>query len=227
MKSVYRAPIFVFCVAAIAADAGGSLQDVVKRLDQAAAGFQSASSKITRTDHTAVLNEDSTQSGIVYMRKSGKGLQARMDITAPDKKSFAFQGREVQIYYPNMKEVDIYDTGKNGEQLEQFLMLGFGTPGSELERSYSVRMVGSETVNGEKAAHLELLPKSGEARKMVKQIDLWIGDRNYPVQEKILQPSGDYSLITYSDVQLNPPNLTEQNVQLKLPSGVKKVYPQR
>lgn len=211
----------------MAADAGGSLQDVVKRLDQASAKFQSAASKITRTDHTAVLNEDSTQSGIVYMRKNGKGLQARMDITVPDKKSFAFQGREVQIYYPNMKEVDIYDTGKNGEQLEQFLMLGFGTPGSELEKSYSVRMIGSETVNGEKAVHLELLPKSGEARKMVKQIDLWIGDRNYPVQEKILQPSGDYSLITYSDVQLNPPDLTEQNVQLKLPSGVKKVYPQR
>src|SRR5690348_15901516 len=162
MKSLYVACAFVSCWAALgASETTPSLQDVVNRLDQAAAKFHSMSAKIERTKHTAVLNNDDTESGVVYMKKTGTRLQGLMNITKPDKKTSAFSGREVQIYYPNMKEVDIYDAGKNGEQLEQFLTLGFGTSGTELEKTYKMRVVGPEPVKGDKTIHLELIPKSG------------------------------------------------------------------
>jgi outer membrane lipoprotein-sorting protein len=209
-----------------ASETAPSLQDVVNRMDQAAAKFRSMSAKIERTKHTSVLNSDDTESGTVYMKKTVARVEGLMNIIKPDKKTSAFAGREVQIYYPNMKEVDIYDAGKNGEQLEQFLTLGFGTAGTDLEKTYKMRVLGTEVVKGEKTAHLELIPKSGEAKKLVKQIDLWIGERNYPVQEKIFEPSGDYDLWSYSDVQING-DLKDQDVQLKLPAGVKKVYPQK
>lgn len=227
LKRLYVACAFVSCFAAPAAnESGPSLQDVVTRLDQAAAKFRSMSANIERTKHTAVLNSDDTESGVVYMRKNGTQLQGLMNITKPDKKTSAFSGREVHIYYPNMKEVDIYDAGKNGEQLEQFLTLGFGTPGTDLEKTYTMHVKGTEPVKGEKTIHVELIPKSDEAKKLIKQIDLWIGEHNYPVQEKIFEPSGDYDLWSYTDVQINP-DLKEQDVQLKLPAGVKKVYPQK
>jgi len=224
---MYVACAFVSLCATLGANENPeSLQDVVIRMDQAATRFRSMSAKIERTKHTAVLNTDDSESGVVYMKKSGTRLQGLMNITKPDKKTSAFAGREVQIYYPNMKEVEIYDAGKNGEQLEQFLTLGFGTPGTDLEKTYKMRVVGTELINGEKTTHLELIPKSGEAKTLVKQVDLWIGERNYPVQEKIFEPSGDYDLWSYSDVQINP-DLKEQDVQLALPAGVKKVYPQK
>lgn len=224
---MYVVCAFVSCFPALAASENGpSLPDVISRLDQAAGKFRSMSAKIDRTKHTSVLNSDDTESGMVYMRKNGARLQGLMNITKPDKKTSVFAGREVQIYYPNMKEVDIYDAGKNGEQLEQFLTLGFGTPGTELEKTYKMRVVGNETLKGEKTVHLELVPKSGEAKKLIKQVDLWIGERNYPVQEKIFEPSGDYDIWSYSDVQINP-ELKPEDVQLKLPAGVKKVYPQK
>lgn len=228
MKSMYVACAFVFSFAALAANENGAnLQDLVSRLDQAALKFKSMSAKIDRVKHTTVLNSDDPESGMVYMRKNGTRLEGLMDITKPDKKTSAFSVREVQIYYPNMKQVEIYDTGKNGEQLEQFLTLGFGTSGSDLEKTYRMRVVGAETVKGEKTTHLELLPKSGEAKQIVKQVDLWIGEHNYPVQEKIYEPSGDFDVWSYSDVQINP-DLKPQDVQLKLPAtGVKKVYPQK
>ena len=43
----------------------------------------------------------------------------------------------------------------------------------------------------------------------------------YPVQQKLIQPSGDYYLFTYSGVKLNP-QLTDEALKLKLPKGVKR-----
>ncbi len=172
------------CCAALAARGpqAAALKDVLNRLDQAAKAFHSTSARISWTKHTAVLNDDSTQTGVVYRARTPKGLLGRIDIATPEKKGYAFEGRTVQIYYPNIKEVDIYDAGAQGEQLEEFLMLGFGTSGMDLEKTYEVRFMGTETVKGEKAVHLALIPKSGEARKLVKQVDLWISERaNYPV----------------------------------------------
>lgn len=229
MKLTYVACAFFVYGAAVTAsptDSAPKLKEVLSRMDQAATQFRSMSAKITRVKHTAVLNNDDEESGTVYMKKNGPRLQALLDITKPDKKTSVVEGREVQVYYPNMKQVNIYDAGKNGEQLEQFLSLGFGTSGSDLEKTYTMRVVGTETVNGEKSVHLELTPKSAEATKLVKKIDLWVGEHNYPVQEKIYEPSGDYDLWTYSDVQING-KVRDQDVKLKLPNGVKRVYPQK
>jgi outer membrane lipoprotein-sorting protein len=229
MKLTFVACAFFVYGAAVTAsptDSTPTLKEVVSRMDQAATQFHSMSAKITRVKHTAVLNSDDKESGTVYMKKNGARLQALMDITEPDKKTSMVEGREVQVYYPNMKQVNIYDAGKNGEQLEQFLSLGFGTSGSDLEKTYTMRVVGLETVNGEKTVHLELIPKSPEATKLVKKVDLWIGEHNYPVQEKIYEPSGDYDLWTYTDVQING-NVRDQDLKLKLPNDVKRVYPQK
>lgn len=226
-------PVFLFFVSfAVVAAAGPSaspptLQDVINRLDKSADQFHGMSAQVSKTEHTQVLNENSTETGTVYMKKSGKSLQAMMDISAPDEKAYAFEGRHVQIYYPNMKQVQIYDVGAGGEQLAaQFFTLGFGTSGKDLEKSYAIRVVGNETVDGQNTTHIVLTPKSGQATQLVKDVDLWIGDGNYPVQEKVVEPSGDYLLFVYSNVKMNPP-LNEQDLKLKLPAGVSKVYPQK
>ena len=58
-------------------------------------------------------------------------------------------------------------------------------------------------------------------------LELWIPEQGepYPVREKISQPSGDYRLVTYSELKINPPNLKADALRLKLPSGVKTEYP--
>jgi len=232
MKSTLATCLVFACCGAVAASEPQTiaLKDLMSRLDQAAKTFRSTVAQISWTKHTAVLNDndDSTETGVAYRAKTAKGLLGRIEIATPDVKAYAFEGRTIQIYYPNLKEVHIYDAGEFGQQLEQFLMLGFGTTGMELEKAYEVRVAGTETVNGEKTVHLTLIPKSAKARELVKQVDLWISARSYsyPVQEKILEKSGNYSLLVFSDVKINPP-LKDADVRLKLPDGVKKVYPQR
>src|SRR5271165_159783 len=206
MKPVYA--FILICAAAFAApspappspanDAGSvpPLADVLKRLDQKASQFRNMSAKAASVDHTVVLNSDDPESGTVYMKKSGSGVQGLMNTILPDPKTSVFSGCEVQVYYPNMKQIDIYDTGKNGEQLEQFLTLGFGTSAADLQKTYDIKVLPTENIRGEKAVHLQLIPKSEEARKMIAKVELWIGEHDYPIQEKIYEPSGNYHLVS-------------------------------
>ena len=218
----------IFALAAPNDPQSATVKDIVSRLDHGAAQFQTMSAAITRTKHTEVLNDNSTDSGTVAMKKLGaRGLQGLMDITAPDKKTYAFSGGKIEIYYPNMKTVEEYDFGQQAEELERFFMLGFGTSGAELEKSYELRVGGTETLNGQKTTRLALVPKAEQGRKLVKQVDLWIPERGeHPIQERVVEPSGDYTLMVYRDLKINP-NLKETDLKLTLPKGVKKVYPQK
>jgi outer membrane lipoprotein-sorting protein len=107
-------------------------------------------------------------------------------------------------------------------------MIGFGTSGSELAKDYDMTVLGLEPLKGQpgKFIRMRLLPKSAEAKEYVKSLELWIAEQGdpYPVREKILAPSGDYRLVTYSDLKINPA-LKADALQLKLPPGVKTVYP--
>jgi outer membrane lipoprotein-sorting protein len=138
----------------------------------------------------------------------------------------SFQGQKAEIYYPKIKTVQVYDLGKYRQLVDQFLLLGFGSSGKELRKSYSLRVVGEDKVSGELTTRLELLPKSKSARKHLGKVELWISTSGYPLQQKFYQPSGDYVLITYSDLKINP-DFPEDALKLKLPGDVKREYPQK
>lgn len=213
-----------------AATPDNGLQDLLSRMDQAASSFQSMSAKVKYVTHTAVLNDNSEEAGTVLMKKVHAGLmQGLTDFTLPDRRTVAINQRKIQVYYPKIKTVQIFDLGKHGEQLDQFLMIGFGTSGTELARDYNIKVIGPDTVMGQKMIKAELIPKSGEAREYVQKVELWIPDRPsqpYPLQEKIYEKSGDYRLVIYTDMKINQP-LSSDALKLKLPSGVKTEYPQK
>jgi len=204
-----------------------NLQQVLARMDKAANDFKSMTAQVTYVTHTDVLNEDDKETGTVTMKKVLPGeVQGLVDFTSPDRKTITFEKRKFQEYLPKMKTVQVFDLAKHGEQLDKFLMIGFGTSGMELAKDYDVTALGTENVNGHSAIHLQLIPKAPDARQYVQKLDLWIPDQGdpYPFREKIFEPSGDYRLVTYSDLKINPP-LQPDALQLKLPPGVKTEYP--
>jgi outer membrane lipoprotein-sorting protein len=145
-----------------------------------------------------------------------------VDFTAPDMKTVTIEKRRVQEYFPKIKTLQVFDLDKHGEQLDKFFMIGFGTSGIELAKDYDVSVLGTADVNSQAAVHLQLIPKSPEARRYVQKLELWIPDQGdpYPLREKILEPSADYRLVTYTDLKINPV-LPPDALQLKLPTGVK------
>ncbi len=205
-----------------------STQSVLERMDRAAAAFRGMTASVRHVTHTAVINDDSTETGTVKMLKVQAGqVEGLIDFTSPDRKIYLFKGRKAQIYTPASKTVQVYDLGKHGEELDQFLMIGFGTASKELERDYDVSVVSQDKVEGQATTLLKLIPHAKEALNYVKRMDLWISDATgYPVQEKLYQPSGDFLLVVYDDVKINPP-LGAADMKLDLPKDVNLIYPQK
>jgi outer membrane lipoprotein-sorting protein len=201
--------------------------ELLQRLDSAASQFQSMSATVTWLTHTDVIDENSTETGTVVMKKVAPGeVQGLINFTAPNPRSVTFEKRNVQIYYPKIKTLQVYDLEQHGEQLDKFLMIGFGTSGTELARDYAMTVLGTEVVKGTPSIHLELIPKAGEARQYVKKLELWFPEHGdpYPSREKITEPSGDSRTVNYSDLKINPA-LPPEALKLKLPAGVRTEHP--
>jgi outer membrane lipoprotein-sorting protein len=221
----------VVCLAlaapAIVAAGDGALDQILARMDRAAKGFKAMTAQVTYVTHTEVLNEDDKETGTITMKKVHAGeVQGLVDFTSPDRKSIAFEKRTAREYLPKLKTLQVFDLKKHGEQIDQFIMIGFGTSGSELAKDYDMTVLATEPWQGQQTVHLQLIPKSGDAKQYVQKLELWIpaqGDP-YPLHEKILEPSGDYRLVTYSELKINPP-LPADALELKLPPGVETVHP--
>jgi outer membrane lipoprotein-sorting protein len=220
---------FLFLIS-LSAVADGPKEAILARMDKAASGFKNMTARITDVVHTDVINEDSPETGTVVMKKVAAGqVQGLIDFLTPDKRTVYFENRKLSIYYPKINTVQEFDLGKHGEQIDQFLMTGFGTSGTALAKDYDVRVQGTETVKGFEGIQtirLLLLPKTAEWRQYVKQVELWIPETGdpYPVQEKISAPSGDYRVITYTELKTNQP-LPPNALQLKPRAGFKTEYP--
>ena len=57
------------------------------------------------------------------------------------------------------------------------LTLGFGGSSKELQDAYTVTLGGTETIAGESATRLELIPKSKDLLEQWRKIDLWVSDK--------------------------------------------------
>jgi outer membrane lipoprotein-sorting protein len=204
-----------------------TLQQVIRRMDNAANDFKAMKAHVTYITHTDVLNEDNTETGTTVMKKVHSGeVQVLVDFVTPDKKTVTFEKRRMQIYLPKINTLQIFELTKYGEQVDNFVKIGFGGSGTELAKDYDMTVSGTESLNGVPAIRLQLVPKSPEAQQFVTKVELWIPEQGdpYPIREKISQPSNDYRIATYSELQINPA-LKADELQPKLPAGVKKEYP--
>jgi outer membrane lipoprotein-sorting protein len=205
MKTIRRIAVmgWILCCATVGLQAQ-SLEAVLSAMDQAAANFRTAQCDFVWDQYQKVVDEHDSQKGTMYFRRQGNDLQMAADITSPDKKYVLFTGNLVSVYQPSIDQVTEYNPGKNKADFESFLVLGFGGRGHDLEKSFDVSYAGMEQVQGVNAAKLDLTPKSQRVKGMFQTITLWIDPaRGVSVQQKFSEPSGDYRVAKYSDIEIN------------------------
>ena len=211
---------------AVSSAATDTVETVLADMDRTAPSFKTFSADLTSVSYTAVIQESVTEKGVIRLSRSKREMTMLVDFNPPNRKSVAVHGRKLEIYYPEQQTVEEYDIGRYRTELDQFMLVGFGTSGKELASAYDVKLVGTESVAGETANRLELTPKSAEMLKNMKKLDLWIPPtKAYAVQQKIYLPAGDYRLFTYTNVKVNP-QLSDSDLKLKVPNNTKRVFPQ-
>ena len=180
------------------------LDRVLIQMDAASRNFKTTEAAVAWDQYQKVINETETEKGKIYFRRESGEIQMAADFVEPDKKYVIYIGGKVQVYQPKIDQVNEYNPGKNRSDLESFLVLGFGGGGHDLLKSYEVKFLGPETVNGSAAEKLELVPKSTRLRNNIARILLWIDPaRGVSVQQQFFEPSGDYRLARYSEIQIN------------------------
>jgi outer membrane lipoprotein-sorting protein len=211
--------VLCLCVLGSSADAQ-NLGEILARMDREAPNFHAISADIDMKTYTDVLGDTTDEKGTLKMQRLGpKDVRAIVDFTGgSDARVIAFLGKVVKIYYPNLKQVQEYEVGRNSDVLNQFLLLGFGSSGRELAQSYDITEAGQENLAGHDTTKLVLIPKDPKVLERLSKAELWIpSDAAYPIQQQFYEPSKNYRLVRYSNTILNPP--IKGRLELKLPPG--------
>jgi outer membrane lipoprotein-sorting protein len=202
------------------------LKKILELMDRTAANFRTTQASFVWDQYQRVVNDTDIQKGILYFKRSGDRIEMAADITDPDKKYVLFSGDKVRMYQPKIDQVTEYDTGKRRAEFESFLVLGFGGSGEDMVKSFDVIYAGEEKIGGSNTVKLDLVPKSDKVKKTFQHIVLWIDPKlGISVQQQFFEPSGDYRLAKYSDIQLNG-KIADSVFKLKTTSKTKTVSPQ-
>jgi outer membrane lipoprotein-sorting protein len=203
-----------------------ALDNLLKKMDAAAASFQTAQADFVWDQYQKVVDETDKQKGTVFYRRSGKEIVMMADIKEPDRKFVLYKDGKLQVYQPKIEQVLQYSTGGNGNEIESYLVLGFGGSGQDLLKTFYVSYQGEETIDQIATAKLQLIPKSEKIRNSYfSKVFLWIDlNRGISVQQQFMQGQGDYRLAKYSAIRVNA-KIGSDVFQLKTTGKTKFVSP--
>jgi outer membrane lipoprotein-sorting protein len=147
------------------------------------------------------------------------------DIQQPDRKYLLFTDDQLQVYLPKADQVTRYVAGKNREDFEAYLVLGFGGRGHDLARNFELSYAGVENVDGRPAYKLELVPKAQKVKSMFRLITLWIDPQTgMSLQQKFQESGDDYRIASYTSIRINQ-KLPDNPFKLKTTGKTKYLTP--
>ena len=197
-----------------------SLDEILDKMDQRGESLRSMSATIVQRKWTDILEEfDQGERGKLHFLKEKKKIYLRKDITDPVKSTLLINDGKVVVYQPRIEQARRYDLGQRKDRAE-FLLLGFISDRDALQEAYSIRLLGKENIDHGEAYALELTPRSTQLSAYFSKIVLWIDWELWvPIQQRLVEPTGDYLLFQFKDVQLNI-RMQSSRFELKLPPNV-------
>ena len=191
------------------------LSEILSRMNDAAKRLKTLSANLTYTKVTVLVNDKSTEQGRLIFRK-GKPSEIRIDMQQPESKVLLFKRNKAEIYLPKINQLQEYSLEQKSGLVEDFLLLGFGSETGELKKSYSLKYLKEEDLEGDTTAVLELTPRKESLASQLTKIQMWVSEESWlPTQQQFFEPGGDYLIASYREVKVN----------LKIPSSTFEIHP--
>ncbi len=197
-----------------AAPGAGDATAVLAALEQQGRRLVTMRAEFEQTRTNVVLDEKETTSGKVLLQVPGR---FRWDYTRPQPSAMAVKDGRFERYFPQTRQVF-----RGPARGEADLLVGFGPGSKDLGRKYEVTLAGQESVAGQPAWILDLEPRAGQGG-LFSAIRLWVDQqRSIPVQTRLTEPTGDFTVVRFDKVEVNP-RLPADAFDLKLPKDVVEV----
>jgi outer membrane lipoprotein-sorting protein len=198
-----------------------SVDAVLHQLDVASAGFKSAAANLRIDIFERVVQDTSTECGIIYYQRQGNGIlmdsrsssvstNACPDNAASGNASrlIDYKNGTLQMYEPLANHLTILNAGSNQSQYESFLTLGFGASGRDLAKAWTITSEGTETINdGTKnvaTAKLKLVAKDPAVLKNIASVLIWVDPtRGLSLKQQFFTPAGDYRTTYFTNIRYN------------------------
>src|SRR5579862_3038235 len=198
------------------------LTQILAQMNVASKKLKTVSANLDYTKVTVLVDDKSTESGQLFFRR-GKTTEIRINFEKPENQIIIFKKNNGEIYLPKINQVQEYDLTQKSDLLQQFLLLGFGTDTGELKKSYDVKYVQEEDMEGDTTVQLELTPRRENVSAQISKIQIWISEESWlPTQQKFFQTGGDYLIAHYSGVKVNR-MLPGTMFELNAPENAKRV----
>jgi outer membrane lipoprotein-sorting protein len=224
MRSRLSLALLVCTLTAYGADP--ALQAVYQRMDKAAAGFNGCTADLVKVDHYAIVDTgDEKQTGTIAVRKPNPRTIQVLEKFLPDGEQIELVGTHVQIYHPKTKLLQFDDIGKKYHGLvEEVLLIGLGGTSKDLTGGYQVSLGGSETVGGQAATRLILIPNDSQLAQTFPKFEVWYSDTTgIAVQQKWYEKGfADYHIQTYTNMKIGP--VSESQVKLVVPKDARREH---
>ena len=194
-----------------------TLDQVFSRMDAVARTFRSVQADTERTHVTVLVNDKDVSTGKFYYLRQGKQPRVRLDLIKPAVQQLLIDKGRLQLYTPNLKQVQELSLGEHQDLVELIMALGFGQSSQDIKNNYSVSLSGDEVIDGKKTTKLELTPKNSQ---MFKSVQMWMDqDKWIAVQIRTIEAGGDYLIVKFSNIKLNS-SIPESVFSLKVPKDV-------
>jgi outer membrane lipoprotein-sorting protein len=187
------------------------LKTVLGQMDAASAKFHSAEASVQKLQYEKIVNDTSTETGVIYFVRSGGSMQMGAKFDPPDTQILEYKNGVGRLYNPATNQLQqISAGGANAARSEAFLTLGFGGNGADLAKAWTIADLGAEQMSdGSKPVpveKLDLVSKDASVRGNFTHITIWVDPvRDVSLKQVGYTPSGDMDTTIYSNIKLNQP----------------------
>lgn len=156
----------------------------------------SLTAEFTEEKTTRLLNQPLVTSGTLSFQVPNK---FRREIKGKNGSLTVSNGQKLWIYYPNFKEVELYQLGQRPFFDDSIAALTAGLNVQNIAEFYSYK------VHGEGDGYrIALTPKSGALKRMLKELTVWLG-KDFEIRKtEALLPKGDRMVTAYRAQRATP-----------------------
>ena len=195
------------------------LAGVLQKMETANRNLKSLKAAIVQQKTNVQIGTKDTDYGTLIYKTNTKGQgQVRIDYTKPDTRTVAIVGNNFTFYQPRINQVLKTSLAKasKGRTGGYSQLVGLDGSVKSLAQNYNIEYVKDELVNGQMTTQLHLVPKNGGS---MASMEIWVNHNTWlPVQQKIVERNGDYTIVKLTNLEPNV-KLPDEAFNVKYPSG--------